>query len=41
VVPSLQQAAAWKIDEGLEATPTEEHPAEVNQKNVGKVGLKV
>ena len=37
VVPSLQQAAARKIDEGLEVTPTEEHPAEVNQENVGKM----
>ena len=41
VVPGLQQAAARKIDEGLEATTTEEHPTEVNQINVGKVGLKV
>jgi len=36
VVPSLQQAAARKIDEGLDVTPTEEQ-AEVHQKNVGKM----
>jgi len=40
VVPSLQQAAARKIDEGLEVTPTEEQPAEVNQENVGKMSAK-
>lgn len=38
VVPSLQQAAARKIDEGLEGAPTEE-PTEVNQENVGKIVL--
>ena len=41
VVPSLQQAAARKIDEGLEVTPTEEQPAEVHQKNVGKMSAKL
>ena len=40
-VPSRQQTAARKIDEGLEVTPTEEHPTEGNQENVGKVGLTV
>ena len=41
VVPSLQQAAARKIDEGLEVTPTEEQPAEVNQENVGKMSAEL
>ena len=41
VVPSLQQAAARKIDEGLELTPTEEHLAEVNQENVGKMSAEL
>ena len=36
VVPSLQQAAARKIDEGLEGTPTEEQ-TEVRQENIGKM----
>jgi len=35
-----RQAAARKIDEGLEVTPTEEQPAEVNQENVGKMSAK-
>jgi len=41
VVPSLQQAAARKIDEGLDGTSGEEQPTEVHQENVGKFGLKV
>ncbi len=35
VVPSLQQAAARKFEEGLQ-----EQPSEVHQENVGKTGLK-
>ena len=39
VVPSLQQAAARKIDEGLEGAPTEEH-TEVHQKTVSDLALR-
>ena len=39
--PDLQEAAAQRFDEGLESTLTEAQVAEVLEKNVGKIALRL